>query len=449
MLEKFLQDHGQVRFVRLQWVDYSGILHTRLLSRAKALRLYRNPSSTYRVPVNALITPVSTSPACDASPAQVWEVHPDWESVRLCGYAQAHAFVMCFLNRRAGADTDAAGLGEAFAMCPRHLLHKTLRKFGEEHDGATLLIGFELEFVLLDEKNQVPQSIDRIEGFSMNAGLRGDNLVIVEAIFDALEAADVEVHHLHTETSDQLELALEPLEPTAAVDALMYTQECIRSIAIRHNRRATLAPRPFLARHPANGLHTHISAVFPSLTTATETEERFDHFVAGIMGRLRSLCIFGLSNYDSYHRVRDDGTGRLVGWGTENRDLPLRKISAGHWELRPADVTANFYLLLSVVVAAGSAGVCNKAVLSPTWRDCRALNPSELGDGELAARYGITENLPFSLAEALGIARQEPELAKWVGPDFISKYFEIKEKEVMVFGGMTDEERRCKFLVYF
>jgi glutamine synthetase len=452
MLEQFLEKHGQVRFIRLQWVDYSGVLHTRLLSRAKALRLYQNPSSTYRVPVNALIIPISTSPACDASPPQAWEVHPDWDSVRICGHAQAHALVMCFLNRRAGTDTHAAaaGPGEAFSMCPRHLLRETLRRFGNEHEGASLLIGFELEFVLLDEKNQVPQSIDRIEGFSMTAGLRGENLVIVEAIFDALETADVQVHHLHTETLDQLELSLEPLEPTAAVDALVYAQECIRAIAIRHNRRATFAPRPVLARHPANGLHTHVSAVFPSLTKGAEAEERwFDRFIAGVMVRLRALCVFGLPSYDSYHRVRDDGAGRWVGWGTENRDLPLRKIGgAAHWELRPADATANFYLFLSVVVAAGSAGL-KVDVLNTTWRDCQVLNPSELSRDELATRYGITENLPFSLAEALSIARQDPDLAQWVGRDFLNKYFEIKEKEVIVFGDMTDEERRCKFVAYF
>ncbi|KAB5551135.1 protein fluG [Coniochaeta sp. 2T2.1] len=389
MLDRFLEKHGQVRFIRLHWVDYSGVMHTRLLSKAKAMRLQQDPSSTYKICVNALIIPISTSPACDASAAQVWEVLPDWESVRLCG-------------------------------------------FGYEHGGASLLIGFELEFVLLDDHNQVPQSVDRIEGFSTNAGLRVDNLVIVEKIFDAVEAADIQIHHLHTETTDQLEISLEPLEPMAAVEALLYTQECIRAIAIRHGRRATLAPRPFLARHPANGLHTHISGVFPNSATAAAAAasagERFDRFIAGITGSLRAACLFGLANYDSDHRVRDDGAGRWVGWGTENRDFPLRKIGAAHWELRFADATANFYLFLSVVVGAGSAGLRNGDVLSP-WRDCRVLNPSELGRDELASRYGITENLPFSLGEALGDARQDPNLAEWVGLDLLNKYFEIKEKE--------------------
>jgi glutamine synthetase len=49
--------------------------------------------------------------------------------------------------------------------------------------------------------------------------------------------------------------------------------------------------------------------------------------------------------------------GTLVGCGTQNRYLPVRKIRDGHWELRFADATANFYLFLAVVIAAGLRGI--------------------------------------------------------------------------------------------
>jgi len=93
----------------------------------------------------------------------------------------------------------------------------------------------------------------------MSSGIRGENLVIIEEVFDALEASDVHVHHIHTEARDQLEFSLEPLELMAAIDALMHAQETIRTVAVSHGRKATMIPKPFLKRYPTNGLHMHIS----------------------------------------------------------------------------------------------------------------------------------------------------------------------------------------------
>lgn len=426
MLHQFFEAYSEVKYIRLQWVDYSGVLHCRLVTKAKSLRMAKD-TRPYKVPVNSMIIPLSTSPGCDASPPQVWELHPSWETLRVCGFSPTHASVMCFVTRTGAAD--------AFSMCPRQLLTRAIQEFESEH-AAKLLIGFEVEFVLLDESLQVPQSLDRIEGFSMSSGIRGNNLAIIEEIFDALEVSDVQVHHMHTEAANQLEFSLEPLDPMSAIDALMYTQETIRTTAVRHGRKATMTPKPFLKRFPTNGLHMHISV---------SPVDAGDRFLAGVLRKLRVLCAFGLPSYDSYHRVEDDGTGRWVGWGTENRDLPFRGIEPAHWELRPADATANFYLFLAVVVAAGSAGLRENLPL--TWKDCRIF-PENLNDEERTG-YGITENLPASLEEAVNLAKKDPDVREWVGKEFLEKYVKVKEKEVELFGKMTDEERRQKFLAFF
>jgi len=131
-----------------------------------------------------------------------------------------------------------------------------------------------------------------------------------------------------------------------------------------------------------------------------------------MLTKLRVLCAFGLQSYDSYHRVEDDSTSRWVGWGTENRDLPFRGIDPAHWELRIADTTANFYLFLAVAVAAGSAGLREKTLL--TWKDCR-LFPDNFTEEERRS-YDIVENLPFSFGEAMNL---DSDVREWIGEEFL------------------------------
>jgi glutamine synthetase len=56
---------------------------------------------------------------------------------------------------------------------------------------------------------------------------------------------------------------------------------------------------------------------------------------------LPALCAFSMPNFDSYHRLRGfRGTvGTWVGWGTEDKNVAIRKISerTGYWEIRCAD----------------------------------------------------------------------------------------------------------------
>ncbi len=57
-----------------------------------------------------------------------------------------------------------------------------------------------------------------------------------------------------------------------------------------------------------------------------------------------------MANYDSYVRSVSDATGAWIGFGTQNRDLPVWKIGDRHWELRMMDGTANPYLFVAAVL---------------------------------------------------------------------------------------------------
>ena len=139
-----------------------------------------------------------------------------------------------------------------------------------------------------------------------------------------------------------------------------------------------MTPKPVFAG-PRNGYHVHLS-ISPSAEPAL--------FLAGLVRKLKSLCIFGLLNYDSYCRVTGDGAGLWIGWGVGNRDFLIRQISSDRWELRFLDATANVYFFIAAIISAGMAGMKQNHPL--TIQNCPIV-PSELRTKEAEAelrKYG-------------------------------------------------------------
>lgn len=427
ILSQFLESHPSVGYIRLQWLDLSGILRIRVLIREHYLRLVKEKRQYGVGP--ALMSFTVTGVYIDEPPIQrVFELRPDWSSLRLCHFAPGHASVMCFAYCREAE--------EPLAQCPRQALSKVLHKFQEQHH-AQLLVGFEVEFVLLDSTWQACNTIDTIEAWSTSAGLRDEKLQVLESIVKLLKASDIEVYHFHTEDQHQLEVSTGPLPPMQAIDALLHTCEIIKSVCIRHGMRATLTPKPLLGG-AFNGATPHIS-INPS--------DAQDAFLAGMLHRLPLLWAFGMANYDSYFRMRSavDGTGSWACWGTQNRDVPIRKIHDGHWELRFVDATTNFYLLMAVVLNAGMAGINEQRELK--WKDLRHC-PSTMSKEQLSD-LGVTQRLPVSMRESLALLRENTEIRELLGEEMTRLYIEVKEKDESVFHKMSDEERRKIFIRYF
>lgn len=219
--------------------------------------------------------------------------------------------------------------------CPRMLLVQALERLDKEW-GIKVLVGFEIKFVLLDGDglNDVIKPLDRLNRYSRTAGLRAETLDLVEEIINALEQSSISIHHFHAEVQDQLEIALTPDPALQAVDSLVLAQETIQAICVRRNLKATMTPKLTLTG-PSNGLHLHLSLVNVNVEHVSA-----DHFIAGVLDHMGSLCAFGMANYDGYARSVGDAAGAWIGFGTDNRDLPVRKISDWHWEFRMMDGTA-------------------------------------------------------------------------------------------------------------
>ena len=259
----------------------------------------------------------------------------------------------------------------------------------------------------------------------------------MEEVVRALRIAGIPLYHFHAETPPQLEIALDALPPMEAIDCLMQTHETIKHLFINHGLKATMATRPLIS-NTFSANHTHIS-MLPS-----DCEE---YFLAGLLGHIGVLCAFGMASHDSYIRVRgsSDTMGTWVSWGTENRDVPIRKIATGHWELRNADATANFYLFMSVTLSAGIQSVRENRKLS--LKDCH-YRPTSLSPRQ-HKKMGIDTRLPSSFVEAMEMLKRSDDMRKLLGDKIVALYVNVKERDEAVIGRMPDESRRPLFLKYF
>lgn len=124
--------------------------------------------------------------------------------------------------------------------------------------------------------------------------------------------------------------------------------------------------------------------------------------------------------------------------GTNNREVPLRRVSSCHWEVRCLDGFANMYLALSMILGAGLRAIETKSEL--LLKDCLK-NPAKLSNDE-RAELGIVERLPRSLDEALAALKQDVELQAAVGPELIENWVELKKAEQEMLGEMETEKRR-------
>ncbi|KAF2175359.1 glutamine synthetase [Zopfia rhizophila CBS 207.26] len=423
-----------IKLIRFQYIDYSGILRCRVLTASFCLEQDQNVKFVGTGPAALYASYVEGT---DTTPvAAACRLVPDWSSFRVCTYAARHASVMC----RIYETLNSFG----FRRCPRTCLYKVL-EIAEKELRCTFLGGYEIEVVFMDVTKSPPTPFKNVVEWSLMEGLRGRPIEILEQIAESLEAANISVQQLHTEGSQGLfEITTGPLRLMEATDALVYTHETIKTICDKHGLVATCFPKPSAAKGLV-GQHLHLS--ISSLENDPIEARTVDAYIAGILSHLRAICAFTLPSHDSYTRVQDRrGTnGTWVTWGTEFRDVPLRKIESTHWEIRCMDGTANVYLAVAALIAAGIDGIRSGRKLS--WGDSQK-SPSLMTDSA-REELGIKTRLPLSLKEALGAIKTDLTLSSTMSQSLVEKYIKIKTEEAESLEKMSPEERTELGIKYF
>ncbi|KAH7061985.1 hypothetical protein BKA63DRAFT_192552 [Paraphoma chrysanthemicola] len=250
--QTFFAQHTGVRFIRFQWIDLSGILRTRMVTRQHCEHLIES-AQFLTVSVTLMLFPVSALQISKTPATGCAELRPNWASLRICMYTQAHASVMCSFYVR-GAD-------HPYSLCPHSTLEGVLHK-AETAFNKTFLVGFEVEFLVLTDKYESIVGVNQITTNSTTSGLRGKLLEALERIVSILEGSGITVQTVHTEGPSQLEIATGPLPPLEAIASLVYTHETIKTVFASYDLHATMAPS-VSSDGTTTGAHVHISMSQP------------------------------------------------------------------------------------------------------------------------------------------------------------------------------------------
>jgi glutamine synthetase len=428
LLQDFLDANPEVEFIQCMIMDYGSTLRVRVATKHFAISLAEKNS-----PIS-LQSPILTGVLVDGSlmfedvDIGVDEMWPDWSSLKILPHQAGHAQVFCFIKE--GGIWD----GKGFRRCPRFRLQEWTDSAKAKHN-LDFLVGVEIEFFILEaSKDALPAGpVKTAPGVFTAASLRNQYLPILEEIVKTLTKVGIMVRQFHSEgDSGFFEISTEPLPPLQAADALIYSQEAIKTICFNHGLHATMHPKPF-EKLTGVGSHMHLSI------SRIDKEEAF---LAGLLDSWAALAAFYMPNFDSYSRVRP---AQFVFWSTNNRTAAIRKIKRGHWELRGVDGMANPYLTLLAILTAGLLGfekdqeLIMKDPKKIMWKGIdgeKALDPKDIGE------YGIKDKFAASLKDALALLKDDERLVKALGPEIMDRYFKVKTKEDENFSGMIGSERR-------
>ncbi|KAJ5523571.1 glutamine synthetase/guanido kinase [Penicillium frequentans] len=427
-LERLRRVNPDITFVRFQWQDYSGVLRAKVLVIEACLAMIAGGKFLHAPPM-ALDCAVNSTVVPGTDPIGVYWLIPDWSTLQL-HTSPGTAIVMCGVVKTTPSSPIPNG-----ELCPRQALVKVVREAAQQWQ-LDILVGFEVEFQVMklsdgDEKGAVRHSCG--QGHFAASSLLYPCWSYVEDCVRKLRTLDVHVEGLHPEgKSGQYEITLGPLPPLQAVDQLVLVHNVLKHTFSRHGYMVTMSPKPVPAvSRETNGQHMHLS-IHPA------SPDKEEYFLAGILKRLPSLWAFFLPQDVSYERVGPFMAGDYVGWGTENRKVPIRKIEPGHWEIRSIDATANMYLTLAAVLSAGLLGLAGSEPL--IWPDMSTGDWPNLSQEEI---YTHVQLLPRSLDHALSALNDDfGDLDKMLGKPMMQHYVKLKRHELLQIQKMGPEKAR-------
>ncbi|CAG7560474.1 unnamed protein product [Fusarium equiseti] len=426
-LSRFLKNKEEPRFLRVTWTDFTAMSRARAVPMRQVWSLLRNGEDfTFGVTKGGLGIDQRDHPVPSVTPTGEYRLHPDLSTLRL-GPRKGHITVMGDFKEKDGSPAS---------FCTRTLLKRTLDQAAQQ--GLEFTLGFEIELVLFrhgQDKKYEPLNSD---GHAWSVTRALDHEVAIEVLEDAIEqldAAGIYIEMMHPESAQgQYEFVMPKAPALEAVDNLLFTRDVISSCATAKGFRMTLHPKPY-ATSCGTAAHMHMSISSP----IGSLKEVYEPFYAGILKHLRAIVAFTYSSMASYDRVVDGcwAGGTWVAWGTQNREVPLRKVDGSHWEIKCIDGIANSYLSLAAIILAGVQGVADNETLTlgDCTKDPALLSASEREDLNMSAR------LPRSIQEALEALHQDEELTGLIGSDVVKRYTEIKQAETAILEELGDEER--------
>jgi len=166
-------------------------------------------------------------------------------------------------------------------------------------------------------------------------------------------------------------------------------------------------------------------------------------YVAGILRDLPAIVAITAPSLPSLLRLRPGYfSSAYAFWGIQNREAALRYVPGSplvgganaNVELKPCDASANPYLALAAVIAAGLAGVEDALTLPEPIQE----NPGTW-TADQRARLGVVR-LPQTSAEQDAALRGSARLGEALGAELTGAFLAVRRADAAWGAGKTDEE---------
>jgi glutamine synthetase len=336
--------------------------------------------------------------------------------------------------------------GRPYAADGRAFLKRMIDCAEHDHD-LSLVAAFEPEWSLAVKNGELFSPIDDSGCFTST----GMNMAapVIDDIIVALESQGMVVEQYYAELGwGQQELSIRHAPALQAADHHILYREIVRGVALKHGRYASFAPKPW-GDQAGNGCHLHFSG-----WTKDQRVNRFydaggeynlstlaRQFMAGILDHLPALVALTCASVNSYRRLQPQmWASAYRAWGPDNREGALRVASPfkGHEaestniELKSSDSSANPYISLGGVIAAGLDGIERRLTLSPP----ATVDPFTLTEKE---RQAIgADRLPTSLKDAVANLQRDTTLTTALGERLATSYIAVKELDIEAFAAADE-----------
>jgi len=412
-LAKFAKDNG-VRFFLFNFTDLFGIQRAKLVPAQSVASMQKSGAGFAGFATWLDMTP--------AHPDMF--VMPDASSVIQLPWKPEVAWI-------AG---DPWMDGEPVSQAPRNVLKNMMSQALD--DGMIMKSGVEPEFHLISQNGEkISDKRDTQEKpcYDQSAIMRRYD-VIAEICSTMIELGWGPYQNDHEDANGQFEINWDFNDALTTADQHAFFKFMVKSIAEKHELRATFMPKPFVDL-TGNGCHVHISVwnktgkknLFQDKKDEMGVSDTGYHFLGGLMTHAEALTAITNPTVNSYKRINAPPTLSGATWspssityGGNNRTHMVRIPDEGRIEFRLADGAANPYLLQAGVIAAGLDGIANKT--DPGKRlDIDMYTESHKAKG--------AKKLPLNLLDAIRAMTKNKTFREAIGNDFCDAYIKLKNNE--------------------
>ena len=427
-----------VELVRFLYCDAGNLVRGKA-SHVDALADHARNGIGLVVEMAAFTLAESGAPLPGYGPVGEVRLLPDPETFAILPYSPREARLLCDMRTLAGA------LWEAY---PRTFLKRMIARAAEA--GFSVEAAFEYEFYLARRAATDYEPWD--DSVCFGSGGMDSAAPIVLDILSALIAQGIRPRQYYPELGPgQQEISVQHGPVLRTADSAIAVRETVRAVAARHGAVASFAPKPFLDQ-AGSGMHVHLSLWHEQRNLLYDPTGELGlsplgrAFVAGILAHMPALLALTCPSVNSYSRLGPNRWSSAYPiWGPDNREACVRvpslfgASSAEHeastnLEVKAVDGSANPYLALGGIIAAGLDGI--ERGLDPGLPI--DVNPSELGADELAAR-GLKQ-YPSSLIGAIEALERDSRLLDALGATLTEVVIGVRREEWRAFGDLPPAE---------